>query len=1570
MLQKILPTLRDLRKLGAAAFLLCLAPAMLSAQATQAVTSPVANRLTQPVDESARVTLKGTVHPLANAANDRGAASDSMPLDRIQVLLQRSPAQESALKQLITDMHTPGTGSYHKWLTPDAFGKQFGPSDQDIATLEAWLQSKGFNVAKVNPGKQSLEVSGSVAQFRTAFNTQIHKYVVNGETHYANASDPQIPAALAPVFGGFASLNNFRPKSLARVLGKATYDPKTDKATPQWTQANGTGLSFVFSPADFAVQYDLTPLQTAGLEGQNQSIAIIDFSNINVALVNQFRTLFGLPANPPQVIIDGNDPGIGGINNPDGPLAGSDVESYLDVEWAGAIAPQATIDLVVAADTALENGGVLAAERAVYSNIAPIISSSISTGGCEQQAGSSNAFISALWEQAAAQGITVLEAAGDSGSAGCDNDDTQVYAVSGQAIGSWAATPYNVAVGGTDFYYSDYATGAASASTYWSTTPTQLPAVSLLQPIPEQPWNDSQYGLNAINFFSADGTTTIAAGSGGASNCALGTGTASNGGWATCTGGYPKPSWQTGAGVPADNVRDIPDLSLFAADGLNYSFFPVCAADGDCQSPSGSNPVQITGVGGTSGATPSFAGIMALVNQKYGPQGQANFVLYPLAAQFPAAFHDVTVGTNSVPCEFLPSATPGCIKVSNPITATDPNLGAAQEGQIGTGTTPEYNAGTGYDLATGLGSIDANQLVTNWGNVKFASSGVTLTSPTAGTTVTHGSPVTFTGTVAETGTGTATPTGSVAIETSSTGTSQQGQITLPLSGGAFSGPTSILPGGTYNVWARYSGDSTNTASQSAPVQITVNPEASSLNLNVLSPNSSGAYVVVPSGTASIPYGTQLVLSGRAFPTTYYNQCVNVATAPASCSTASFTSPTGTVTFSDSGTAVNTAVVNTEGDAEYNPTDPVAAHLTTQIGSHSITAAFSGDGSYSPSTAAAITYTVTPAPTTITPTAAVSTLYAGQATTFTLVIQSSGVGMAPTGTVTISGGPSGTPTSVPVASSGVDAQAGTTSSYATVAFPASVAANTYTMTFTYSGDGNYTGSSTSGGLQFVSPPSGLKASSAAITTSGPATSPDAAINVTVTVTGTGTTAPTGTITLETSGYNFNPLTLVPSTTGVTSSVTITVDSTSLLQGANVLTAAYSGDSVYAPSSSPAVSIANPLADFSLIPTATTLTIPSSGTVPDTVNISSVNGFSGAVNLACASAGGVECVFSNASPVLTAGGSAAVAVTVNNDNVTTAGTYNLLITGTDSTGAYVHTLGLSVIAPATTLLPGLALSGPAGIAIQNPGDTATASLTVLPQGGLTGVTSISCTVTNSPAGVTCSAPATAANGTSSTLTVTTTSATPPGTYTAELVATQGNTTSATLPIPIIVSPALAIALSGTAPAAISPGASATSTISVAPAGGFTGTVNLSCSITTSPSGANDVPTCSIASSVSVTAAAAVTTPLTVNTTAATTSSLDRPLNKFFAVGGGIAVAGLLLFSIPARRRSWRSILGVLVFAAVVGLGIGCGGSGSSSGGGGGGTTNPGTTAGTYMVTVTGADASTGKITNSTTVSVTVN
>jgi subtilase family serine protease len=1361
-------------------FLCLLAGIVLGSTTAMAQVAAPAVRIVNPVYESQLVTLKGTVHPLANARNDRGAAPENMQMERMHLVLKRSASQEAALSQLIDEMHTPGSANYHKWLTPEQFGAQFGPSDEDIATIENWLEGHGFNVTKVNPGKQTIEFTGSVAQLRAAFHTQIHKYAVNGETHYANANDPQIPAALAPVVGGFVSLNNFRVKSYARVLGKVAYNPQTGQATPEWTIGPGSPAidnNYLIAPQDFTVQYDLQPLYSAGINGAGQTIAIVNDSNINIYLVNQFRSLFGLTANPPQVIIDGNDPGVDGINNPDGPNYDS-VEAYLDVEWSGAVAPGAAIDLVIAADTALENGLYLAAEHAVYGNVAPVIG--LSFGECEANLGSTNQFLSNLWEQAAAQGITVVVSAGDSGSAGCDNDNTQDYAVNGQAVNGFASTPFNVAMGGTDFYYSDYATGGASIANYWNTTPSNnAPVVSIKSVIPEQPWNDSQYGLNILNYYTQSGNTatSMVAGGGGASNSAV----CSNNNYNTSTGacnstvsGYPKPSWQSGSGVPNDNARDLPDLSLFAADGQNDSYYPICAVDGDCQPVSSGGDVQFYGVGGTSSSAPSFAGIMALINQKYGPQGQANFVLYPLAAQYPAAFHDVTVGDNSVPCSYSP-ISPNCISTANPITVTDPTYGTATEGQIGTGTTTEYSAGPGFDLASGLGSVDANLLVTDWNKVSFSATTTTLAA--SSTSFTHGTAITLSGTVT---TASGTPTGDVALMTDSADPVSQGQTFFALSNGSYSSSVNFLPGGTYNIWAQYGGDTANNMSASTKTQITVSPEASTTYFTILdaaNPSQTGSSAI-NSGTTNIPYGTQLILSAEPYPTTYYNQCVIASNPPSSCNTLYYTYPTGTVTFADNGTAISTAVLNTEGDAEYNG--------PWSIGSHSVTASYSGDRSYNASIGAPtlpITFSISQNTPTLNLTSASQTLNnsgaatGGQANAFTIQVENSAnlnnentysinysnPATAPTGTVTVSGFPSGVPTTATL-SAAIDSTTYSAEGVGIITAPAGTAAGTYTVTVNYPGDAHYSSASQSFTVQ-IAGASGLASTTAASMTGS--ISPSTSISVIGTVTGvSGHPAPTGSILLFSSGYSLGSVNITPGTSGDVSSFEAQLDSQNLIQGANLISIQYSGDTVYAPSSTTLTPISNPLSDFSLTPQSSIVAVPTNGSGTDTISLSSVNGFSGTVSLNCTAAAGITCSISP-SVALASAGSGSATLTVNAASSTADGNYTVQITGTDATGAYVHTLGIEAAVGASTTTPtGFSLTpNPASLSFA-PGATTgnTATISVTPSGGFTGAVSLSCSITTNASSdpATCSLSPTSvtisgATAQTSTLTITTTAAT---------------------------------------------------------------------------------------------------------------------------------------------------------------------------------------------------------------------
>jgi pseudomonalisin len=538
------------------------------------------NRVSGAIYDNARVRLRGNRHPLARAEYDAGRMPAEEPLERIMLSLASDPQQQQALEALLEAQQNPESPWYHKWLTPEEFGSRFGISDSDLQAVVSWLEGKGFRVEPISPGRRVLIFSGSVGQVEAAFHTEMHRYRVNGELHHANATDPEIPAALAGVIGSFVSLHDFASKPMHVSQGR-----------PQFT----SGGSHYLAPADFATIYDLAPLYASSTNATGYTLAIIGRSNINLSDVAAFRNAFGLPANTPKVILaTGGNPGL---------VSGDQDEATLDVEWSGAVARNATIELVIAASTASSDGVDLAAEYAVNQNLAPVLS--VSFGSCEAALGAAgNQFLNALWQQAAAQGMSVFVSSGDSGAAGCD-DPSETTASGGQAVNGLCSSPYSTCVGGTEF------NDTANPALYWSFGNSSTYG-SALSYIPETVWNES--GLMA-------GGSDLWAGGGGASIV------------------YAKPSWQTGNGVPPANQRFVPDVALSAAghDGylvyLNGEFYVFA---------------------GTSAAAPSFAGIATLAASREGArQGNVNPILYALAAQQAsggtAVFHDTTAGNNSVP---------------------------------------------------------------------------------------------------------------------------------------------------------------------------------------------------------------------------------------------------------------------------------------------------------------------------------------------------------------------------------------------------------------------------------------------------------------------------------------------------------------------------------------------------------------------------------------------------------------------------------------------------------------------------------------------------------------------------------------------------------------------------------------------------------------------------------------------------------------------------------------------------------------------------------------------------------
>ncbi|MBI2679792.1 MAG: hypothetical protein HYX25_02150 [Candidatus Solibacter usitatus] len=675
--------------------------------------------ITQRIDPSQRGMLRGNMRPEATAANDRGAIGYDSPMEHMLLQLKRSPAQEQALRQYIDDLQKPASPNYHKWLTAQEFGQRFGLARQDLDTITGWLESQGLKVNLIYPSAMLIDFSGTAGQVRAAFQAEIHRFDVNGVAHFANAADPQIPAALAPAVAGVVSLHDFMPNAMHQMR-------------PAYTFTSGGFQYQAVVPGDLATIYNLNPLFAAGMSGQGQTIVLIEDTNVySTADWTTFRSAFGLAGYTAGSFLQVHPAPPSGPNNCSNPgVNGDDIEAILDAEYASAAAPSATIELASCANTSTF-GGLIALQNLLNGASPPPIVS-ISYGQCEAFNGAAaNAAYSAAYQQAAAEGVSVFVSSGDSGAAGCDQNKTG--GTHGIGVNALASTPYNVAVGGTDF--GD--TYAGTNSTYWNSTNASTFA-SALSYVPEIPWNNSCAGALLASAFgfattygtggfcnsstaSANGYLTTGAGSGGPSACATGSPTVGGVVGGTCAG-YAKPSWQSLVGNPADGVRDIPDVSLFAANGVWGHYYVFCHSDpANGGTPCTGAPSTWSGAGGTSFAAPIVAGIQALVNQKTGSRwGNPNPIYYSMAAaEYGASgnnscnstlgqgaasscvFYDVRQGDIDVNCTgtrncYLPSGTNGVLSTSNSAYA------------------PAFGTNIGWDFATGIGTLNAANLVNGW----------------------------------------------------------------------------------------------------------------------------------------------------------------------------------------------------------------------------------------------------------------------------------------------------------------------------------------------------------------------------------------------------------------------------------------------------------------------------------------------------------------------------------------------------------------------------------------------------------------------------------------------------------------------------------------------------------------------------------------------------------------------------------------------------------------------------------------------------------------------------------------
>jgi len=1010
-------------------------------------------RIVNAIDESQLVSLSGNVSPLANAQNDRGQVSADLPMTGLTLVLSRSADQQAAFDAFVASQYDPSSPNFHQWLAPQQIGAQYGPASADIAAISGWLTSQGFAVKSVSPDGMSIGFSGTAGHAEAAFHTQIHNLSVNGKMHIANMSDPQIPAALAPVVIGVKGLHNFLPHPLHRLGSKVQFSPDAHGWVKQQTwpatgqkATSGAGLArgalraqapaasvnstssshpnFYYpfpnsngvveedvAPFDFAKIYNLPSGWPTSANGSGQIVTIIGTSDIELTDISSFKTAFGLPAGLTPVIAHGpdGDPSIctGGTN----PCNSGDLdENSLDVEWSGAVAPGAQIVLVTDAydsnttptNDPLFDGAQWAIDNVSVSGTAVYGSRilSLSYGECELFNGTaSNVAYNNLWQTAAAAGIAVFVATGDSGSATCDQDEDTIYgnpyeAQYGLSVSGFASSPYDTAVGGTDFSWcqptviqsgsnAGYIQGCSSsnATPYWNTSNGSQQG-SAKTYVPETPWNDTcENPLNAAYVASAAiyyGATSVGStpeescnfiydnvtalvnlneeyqvdplveyvdtvgGSGGASNCVVNNADTSDSpactAGANSTGsaydnltlvnnGWPKPSWQTGiTGIPADGVRDLPDVSFFAGNGALESATLICVSnDGATCTNISATTTNASGgaeeVGGTSVATPEMAGVMALINQKAGAaQGNPNAELYALATKQtysecsaegpPGAgcyFNSIDQGTNAQPCavsaldleggaiydyetgEWEPGQTEAAL--------ASPNCSIVSSGDV-IGTLTGFNAAAGYNQASGLGSLNIANVVNGWTAASGVTTGANIAAVAIGlggvTSITESQSLTVSVTVSG---HVATPTGSVILQANE----NDYDSTQTLSGGAttFTIPANIFTSaGTVTLTVTYSGDS-NYAVAGTSTTITVSGTTSPTGTFTLAAITSPA-AVAPGGTAS---ATASVSSSNGYAGIVTLSCA-IMTEPTGATNLPSCSPSGTITLSTSATSGN------------------------------------------------------------------------------------------------------------------------------------------------------------------------------------------------------------------------------------------------------------------------------------------------------------------------------------------------------------------------------------------------------------------------------------------------------------------------------------------------------------------------------------------------------------------------------------------------------------------------------------------------------------------------------------------
>jgi subtilase family serine protease len=762
-----IPVRRTVRLAALCSFAACTAIALFTALPAVSQAPALQPRITAPIDNTSRTSLTGTRPPRANPANDAGEVPGSMPLQGISLVFSRTAAQQTALDTLVAAQQNPASPLYHRWITPAQYAAQFGVADADIAAAETWLQQQGFTVDSVSRSRNRIYFSGTAAQVASAFAAPLHYYLAPATAtqpavqHFAPSADLTIPSALASSVLSIGNLTDFRPHSHLKL--------QPAQARPLYTVQDNQ--AYLLTPPDVETIYDVKPVINQGFNGAGQTIAVVGQSDVPASDITTFQALLGLPAKAPSINLV---PGTGTSAT----VTGDETEADLDLEYSSALAPGATVNFYYTGNN--QNFGALDALQYVVDNdLAPIISNSF--GDCEFDTGASNIneFDSLVLEQAAAQGETVLSSAGDDGSTDCA-EDTNLPTFAQQtalAVDYPASSPFVTAMGGTEFPVADVTPVNA---TYWASAGSSDVISTAITYIPEQVWNDDAADVAAG---VPKGTNPISSGGGGISLY------------------EPRPTYQANVpGIPAGSNRLVPDISLAASP--NFPGYLLCTSDkgdfgpGQTATCVGGFFYQVVGsnldyaiAGGTSFDAPIFSGLLALINQAKGyttGQGVINSTLYSLASNpttYASAFHDITSGGNQ------------CL---------------AGTTYCGTGDqTTEFAAGTGYDEASGLGSVDFSNLVAAWPASPGAAPPVITTAAFAlsATNVTVAAGSSTTGTIAI-NPGTSGYTGTVNL-TLSPGTLMDGCISIS--------PTSVTVTNASAVTASYTVDTSSACTATSAV---------------------------------------------------------------------------------------------------------------------------------------------------------------------------------------------------------------------------------------------------------------------------------------------------------------------------------------------------------------------------------------------------------------------------------------------------------------------------------------------------------------------------------------------------------------------------------------------------------------------------------------------------------------------------------------------------------------------------------------------------------------------------------